>query len=347
MINKRLLIGFIFVFFGYEFSCGISYAQKSTHKRNVRLAASHLAFDTHFQDLGILIRGEKKVVSFPFVNSGANDLMIQGVISPCGCTAVNIDTSKRYAPNENGMIEVTFDSSDFDGSFAKVLTVVTNEKQLPDRTLSLSGTVVSEFSVDPPLLDFEDVSAGHEVLKKVRILTRKNFKFQLERIVSDNPHLILTTSLENDQLWLNATLKPSAPIGFFREVIKLKNNSKNLPFLKIPVRANVVGPVTVAQAYSEFGAVSSKGHSSRPLTFLTDLKMKFSKYEVFVNGEKITPDPSFLSVNLQSADEKKAVFTTTLNNNGLYRGSVYGKLYFETVDAKQNVVASEFYAMFQ
>lgn len=323
------------------------YAEKNTHKKPLKLLASHLTFDSHMQDLGILIRGEKKIITFPFTNTGANDLMIQGVISPCGCTAVNIDTSKRYLPSEDGNVEITFDSSDFDGSFSKVLTVVTNEKQLPDRTLTLKGIVVSEFSVDPPLIDFDDVIAGHESQKKVRISARKDFKFQLEKIVADNPHLAFTSFVEKDQLWLNAILKPTAPIGFFRDTVKLKNSSKNLPFLKIPVRANVLGPVTVEQAYAEFGAVSSKGKSSRSLSFATDVKIKFAKYEVFVNGERIVPDANFLTVNLQSTEAKKAVFNATLNNQGTYRGSVYGKFYFETVDPKQNTVTSEFYAMFQ
>ena len=343
MINKRILSILLFLTFFSEFA----HADKANHRRPVKLSASHLTFENHSQDMGILIRGEKKVVSFAFTNSGVNDLMIQGVISPCGCTTVNVDTARQYAPNETGVIDISFDSSDFDGAFVKVLTVVTNEKQLPDRTLSIKGTVVSEFSVDPPLIDFNDVIAGKEAQKKVRINTRKNFKFQLEKIISESPHLLLSTTTENDQLWLIATLKPTAPVGFFREVIKLKNNSKNLAFLKIPVRANVLGPVTMEQSYAEFGSVASKGHASRPLTFTTEVKIKFSKYEVFVNGERIIPDPNFLTMNMQNADDKKAIFMATLNNQGSYRGSVYGKFYFETVDVNKNMVTSEFYAMFQ
>jgi hypothetical protein len=60
-------------------------------------------------------------------------------------------------PQESGAIDVTFDTTDFNGPVVKTITVMTNERHVPDRTLSIKATVVSEFEVNPPLADFGSV----------------------------------------------------------------------------------------------------------------------------------------------------------------------------------------------
>ena len=66
--------------------------------------------------------------------------------------------------------EVVFNTSDFSGKVTKIVTVITNEKVLPDRSLTLSAFVKSEFDVKPPLLSFGEPHTGDSPTRTVRVI---------------------------------------------------------------------------------------------------------------------------------------------------------------------------------
>jgi peptidoglycan-associated lipoprotein len=64
-------------------------------------------------DLGTVKKGDKRTMSYEFVNAGDADLEIS-IISHCDCTTTEYDTGRVYKPGEGGTIKVIFDSSDKD-----------------------------------------------------------------------------------------------------------------------------------------------------------------------------------------------------------------------------------------
>jgi hypothetical protein len=82
-------------------------------------------FDRTEHDFGKLVDGEKVTFSFRFVNVGASDLVIIQAKGSCGCTVPRFPTNP-IKPNEVGLIEVTFDSSNRLGFQNKTITVVAN-----------------------------------------------------------------------------------------------------------------------------------------------------------------------------------------------------------------------------
>jgi hypothetical protein len=124
-----LAIGLVFYSCGNSNSEGISTDIVKNTKSAVKLGeegtAPKILFDETTHDFGNMIRGERVVYSFKFVNIGGSDLVITKVSISCGCTLVKY-TDKPVAPGEDGFIEVAFDSHGKKGFQNKSVTVLAN-----------------------------------------------------------------------------------------------------------------------------------------------------------------------------------------------------------------------------
>ena len=108
-MNKILFIFFIVALIscspqkGKQIKTEINVSEKST-------GVTEIVFNEEIRDFGELISGEIVVATFVFTNSGKHNLVINEVISDCGC--VQVDFSKKpVEPSETGIIEIEFDSS--------------------------------------------------------------------------------------------------------------------------------------------------------------------------------------------------------------------------------------------
>jgi len=84
-----------------------------------------ITFDQTFHDFGRVISGEKVSYSFKFKNTGNTDLLISKVSSSCGCTVPKYPHTP-VKPGEEGIVEVSFDSSGRKGFQNKSVTVMSN-----------------------------------------------------------------------------------------------------------------------------------------------------------------------------------------------------------------------------
>jgi len=95
--------------------------------------------DTSF-DFGELRQGEKIEHLFSFKNIGTTPLVLNNVLSTCGCTVP--EWSKEPIPYDStGTIKVIFDSALKIGRQNKVVTIRSNSKE-GDFRLRLSGMVL-------------------------------------------------------------------------------------------------------------------------------------------------------------------------------------------------------------
>jgi hypothetical protein len=90
-------------------------------------------------DFGKIIQGEKVTYSFKFKNTGNSDLVIAKVSATCGCTASDYPRDP-VKPGEEGVIEVSFDSSGKQGFQSKDLTVAANTQ--PSNTILTIKAIV-------------------------------------------------------------------------------------------------------------------------------------------------------------------------------------------------------------
>lgn len=316
-----------------------------------------LGFKENSHDFGIVHRGEKLKYGFKFTNTGKGPLSIQGVHATCGCTAVEVDRSKDYAPGAAGTVEVSLDTTDFLGYISKTVTVMSNERHLPDRTLTIRATIVGEFEVSPPLVDFGDVNSRQGAEQIIRIKPNNGYNLAIERVRFNQDTLDVgyakepaTKDAKNTGTWIiTVKLKSSAPTGFFKDTLYVVNNSKSLPDLPIPIRANIKGSIDFTPKYLEFGAITSSDKASRSVTLQgsDEFQIVSTRTELNVNGVKIEGASDLVKISSLSHEKGKRLVTVDLTNKAGRAGSVHGKIYIETTDPQQKIVAVDVYAFFR
>jgi len=87
-----------------------------------------------------IIQGEKVEHTFIFKNIGNAPLIINNVLSTCGCTVPQWP-KEPIMPEEEGMIKVVFDSTSKIGRQNKVITIRSNSKE-GDYRLHISAMVL-------------------------------------------------------------------------------------------------------------------------------------------------------------------------------------------------------------
>lgn len=81
-------------------------------------------------------------VEFKFKNVGKKPLVISKVNVSCGCTTP-FYTKKPIPPGQYGKIKAQFNAKAA-GNFNKKITVVTNDTKVPNKQLTIKGTVVAK-----------------------------------------------------------------------------------------------------------------------------------------------------------------------------------------------------------
>jgi hypothetical protein len=301
-------------------------------------------------DFGDVFRGSQLVHRFPFVNAGTAPITIQGVHAACGCTAVEVDKGRKYMPGDTGYVEVKLDTSDFAGSLVKTVTIMSDEKLLPDRTLTLRAHVKTEIDVDPPLADFGDTPSKTGAAKAIVLKPLDGFKLDVKELVYNQQTLDAALTKQGDGSYLvTIKLKPGLPPGFLRETVIVRNNSSHLKELLVPVRATVKGNIDYAPTYLEFGAIPPSEAAKRAITMkgAGDFAITGSRTELNVNGRKVDDASKYIKVDAVPHDKDKRLVSVELRNAASLAGSVHGKLYLQTTDPDQKELTVDFYAFFR
>lgn len=312
-------------------------------------ATGKIKFSKRHVNFGSVYRGEQLQAKFPFQNTGTAPLKIHGVHAACGCTAVEEAKGNTYLPGESGEVIVTFDTTSFVGNISKSVSVMTNEKHLPDRTLTVQASIKSELEAVPPLVDFGDVLATEGAKKSLTIKAIGDQKFKITD-VDFNDRLLEVQIVEENDVWiLHVDLKPKLGPGFVKDTILVSNSSTQLPKLPIPVRANIIGNIVFAPNYLEFGAIERESYSKRSITVsgTNEFEIKKAGVELLVNGEPVKSGAELINVEVIPHEKHKRLLAIKLSNANKYSGSVHGRLLFNTSDPKQEKLAVDFYAFFK
>lgn len=306
-------------------------------------------FDKTLIDFGTVKRGQKLPAKFTFKNIGKGPLAIQGVQAPCDCTTVESAKGQTVAPGESGALEVIFDTTDYSGKVTKALTVITNERSMPDRTLTVSAIVNSDVDAMPPLADFGEVVLNQTAQQIIRLKNNMKTDLKIERIRYNEEFLDVGFTKEGHEFVIYIKLKPNTPIGFFKDTIWLKNNSSALPEMPIPVRATVRGQISANPAYLEFGSVPSNQKSSRQLKLasIKDFDITSNQVEMNINGVKADDGSSLIQINVLPDENNGKKISMELKNPGNRSGSVHGKITLQTTIPQQKILSVDFYAFFR
>ncbi|UZR95414.1 DUF1573 domain-containing protein [Chondrinema litorale] len=91
-------------------------------------------------DFGDITQGDKVTHSFKVTNTGNTPLIISNVLTTCGCTAPNY-TSEPILPDQEGKIEIAFDSRGKSGIQNKIITIISNAVT-PQTKIKISANVL-------------------------------------------------------------------------------------------------------------------------------------------------------------------------------------------------------------
>jgi hypothetical protein len=87
--------------------------------------AAVFEFDQMSYDFGKITDGESVTYDFKFKNVGKSPLIITDATATCGCTKPEFPKTP-IAPNESGIIHVTFNSAGKNGMQNKIITITSN-----------------------------------------------------------------------------------------------------------------------------------------------------------------------------------------------------------------------------
>src|SRR5438093_895283 len=114
--------------------------------------------------------GEAVKHDFIFTNAGDVLLEITGAQPSCGCTTAG-DWSHKVEPGKTGVIPVQFNTGVYNGDVLKTVTVSSNDKNQPQVTLTIKGTVWHPVDVMPNIayltVNAESVSNAATVVRIV------------------------------------------------------------------------------------------------------------------------------------------------------------------------------------
>ncbi|MBQ9471324.1 MAG: DUF1573 domain-containing protein [Bacteroidales bacterium] len=103
-------------------------------------ARADLVLLDDFYDFGKIRSGEVVSISFRFKNGGSAPLIIKDVLPDCGCTSAKLP-KRMFEPQEQGTIEVEFNSKGWHGSQYKQVTLRTNAP-IREKSVTIRADVV-------------------------------------------------------------------------------------------------------------------------------------------------------------------------------------------------------------
>lgn len=104
---------------------------------------AHIKFAVSSYDFGDITQGDKVEYTFEFINDGDAPLILSNVMTTCGCTASSWPR-EPIAPGAKSKIDVTFNSTGKIGHQNKVITIMSNASNNPERVKIVTNILPNE-----------------------------------------------------------------------------------------------------------------------------------------------------------------------------------------------------------
>lgn len=89
-------------------------------------------------------------------NTGSDTLVIEDVVAICGCTGTLVSNG-HIAPQDSGIVSISFNPSTFSGLVEKMVHVKTNDPAKNDITIKFSANVIKALEFDPEYIFIKTV----------------------------------------------------------------------------------------------------------------------------------------------------------------------------------------------
>lgn len=295
-------------------------------------------FEVTLHDFEVVPRGAKSEYEFKFTNKYKENVHVSSVRTSCKCTIPRIGKNelKTY---EEGSIIAEFKTSDFVGPRSAVITVVFDRPFYAELQLLVKGNIRSDIVPEPGEIQFGEVAVGSEKVTDVKISYMGTSKWEIEDVLSKNEHLGVKLSQPSTvsgkiEYIMNVRLKDSAPAGEFADEIVLVTNEAQSNRVTLPVRANVVPPLSVEGV--QLGTLRAGESKSERLLVKSKTPFKIEKIECadarFTFSLSDDEKPVHLIIFEFKADDKvgsfreKVIVHTNLKDPATAEASITGNV---------------------
>jgi hypothetical protein len=156
---------------------------------------------------------------FYFVNEGKEPVKILQAKSSCGCTVVDLEKDKEYAPGEMGELRAKFTFGEREGQQIKQIRVLVNDKKAPFYTLTLDVTIPTLLKIEPQLLSWDNGEALDPKTSTISVLVSDPIDLILAEPLSEDFDMTLTPVEQGRSYTLS--IKPKPDVHDRRADIKL------------------------------------------------------------------------------------------------------------------------------
>jgi hypothetical protein len=151
-------------------------------------------------DLGKIPNTAPRDVELSFINQGNAPLKIIRIKTSCICTGAKSD-KESYAPNETGIIYISFHPEDLQGPLKRTITVFTNDPKHRQVTCYLKADVQAEVRVLPRFLYVDNIQSN-EVRNTTMTVSSETLKsLDITNLKSDEPFLKPVAVRKDNQHW--------------------------------------------------------------------------------------------------------------------------------------------------
>lgn len=223
-------------------------------------------FPEHSYDFGTVARGSKVKHAFKLVNTTNATLHIASWKTKCGCTDVRVG-AREIPPGTQTFVEATIDTTRFQGFKPSGLTLVFDQPQYAEKDLNVTCFIRGDVLLSPGVVDFGPVNRAAGATESLQLSYfggQTNWGIVKLQTISDHltarlEEIAGTRSQGSVQYRLSATLKPGAPIGYFKDEITLVTNDPTIPTVPVFVTGQVQGNVvlTPSSGILTLGAVKA------------------------------------------------------------------------------------------
>ncbi|MCU0235871.1 MAG: DUF1573 domain-containing protein [Acidobacteria bacterium] len=195
-------------------------------------------------DFGQVASGKTIDIVFEFENSGDEVLIIKNIIPACGCTTAAL-AKKEYKPGEKGTIAGKFNTSGYNGKVIKTITVNSNDPDMAETRLAVSGTVfVKDFAqadMKPGHIPFGAVASGKAYVRKLNLSNLGNLDLRILE-VSSSPEVSLAFKTNavgaRQSTEIILTFTPFEK-GTFNNMVKIRTNDYRSPYIFVRLEAEI------------------------------------------------------------------------------------------------------------
>ncbi|MCB1042899.1 MAG: DUF1573 domain-containing protein [Acidobacteria bacterium] len=271
-----------------------------------------IEFERMEHDFGKIEKGSKVDTEFKFKNTGDATLEIKDVSTSCGCTSAKPEKT-TYAPGEEGVIPVSFNSGRFSGPIQKNVTIVTNDTTNPRTIVKIKAEIIVDIMVKPPSIFVNNLKRGETATQELLVSTERIEKLEITDIKADQPFMMTSMErIDDKNVKINITVDGAkVPSGEsrLRGFVSFNTNSESQPTVKTNVNVLIENPVS-AQPNSVYMFGSKEGQPREAMIRLQPT----AENKLVVNKEDVSIDVFLTQPDKPTEKTPVDIFTAEVTN---------------------------------